>query len=58
MGQPLVPLGQRNVEDLLLRRYEYMRRDSKVAVTPPVTAGAVHEIYRVFQGDLRAARAG
>ena len=48
------PLEPDAVQDLLQRRYEYLKINRDEAVPPFVTDDSLTELYRLFKGDLRS----
>lgn len=51
--QPLEPLSLAEVNELLERRYKYLRLNSRKPPIAPVERAAVAEVYELFRGDLR-----
>jgi hypothetical protein len=48
------PLEAQEVQDLLRRRYEYLKINKDEPVPPFVTDDSLTDLYRLFQGDLRS----
>lgn len=48
------PLEPQEVQELLQRRYEYLKVNKDEPVPPFVTDDSLTDLYRLFQGDLRS----
>ena len=53
LPRPLGPLDFPEIQELLRRRYEHLRVDSRKPVRPPVTDEAVADLHALFGGNLR-----